>query len=81
MWRPCSPITRRSWAARERARLARLAEGSIGTALSLAAEDGVAIAGLVDEALAAPVLAGAGAGASPTPWRAPWRGWTSSPSS
>ncbi|HQT64496.1 MAG: DNA polymerase III subunit delta' [Acidocella sp. 20-57-95] len=37
------------------ARIARLSEGSIGTALELAAEDGVAIAGLVDEALAAPV--------------------------
>ncbi|MDE8348040.1 MAG: DNA polymerase III subunit delta' [Acidocella sp.] len=34
------------------ARLARLSEGSIGTALTLAAEDGVAMAGLVDEALA-----------------------------
>jgi DNA polymerase-3 subunit delta' len=42
-------------ASAERARLARLAEGSIGTALSLAAEGGVAIAGLVEEALAAPV--------------------------
>jgi DNA polymerase III subunit delta' len=39
----------------ERTRLAGLAEGSIGTALSLAAEGGVAIAGLVEEALAAPV--------------------------
>lgn len=38
----------------ERARLVRLAEGSIGTALSLA-EDGIAVAGLVDEVLAAPV--------------------------
>jgi DNA polymerase-3 subunit delta' len=38
----------------ERARLVRLAEGSIGTALGLA-EDGIAVAGLVDEALAAPV--------------------------
>jgi DNA polymerase-3 subunit delta' len=37
------------------ARLARLAEGSIGTALSLAAEDGIAIAGLVDEVLTTPV--------------------------
>ncbi len=36
-----------------RMKLARLSEGSIGTALTLAAEDGVAIAGLVDEALAA----------------------------
>ncbi len=33
--------------------LAGLSEGSIGTALKLAAEDGVAIAGLVDEALTA----------------------------
>jgi DNA polymerase-3 subunit delta' len=41
--------------AQERARLARLAEGSIGTALSLAAEDGIAIAGLVDEVLKGPV--------------------------
>jgi len=37
----------------ERAKLARLSQGSIGTAMTLAAEDGVAIAGLVDEALAA----------------------------
>ncbi|MDE8343337.1 MAG: DNA polymerase III subunit delta' [Acidocella sp.] len=37
------------------ARVARLSEGSIGTALTLAAEDGVAMAGLVDEALAAPL--------------------------
>jgi DNA polymerase-3 subunit delta' len=35
--------------------LAELAEGSIGTALTLAAEGGLALAGLVDEALAAPV--------------------------
>ena len=39
----------------ERSRLAGLAEGSIGTALSLAAEGGVAIAGLVEEVLKAPV--------------------------
>ncbi len=39
----------------ERARLAGLAEGSIGTALTLAAQGGVALAGLVDEVLAAPV--------------------------
>jgi DNA polymerase-3 subunit delta' len=39
----------------ERARLAGLAEGSIGTALQLAAENGIAIAGLVDEVLKAPV--------------------------
>jgi len=39
----------------ERARLTGLAEGSIGTALSLAAEGGLALAGLVDEVLAAPV--------------------------
>lgn len=39
----------------ERTRLAELAEGSIGTALSLAAEDGIAIAALVDEVLDAPV--------------------------
>lgn len=38
----------------EGAKLARLSEGSIGTALTLAAEDGVAIAALVDEALSAP---------------------------
>ncbi len=38
-----------------RARLVELAEGSIGAALSLAAEDGVALAALVDEALDAPV--------------------------
>jgi DNA polymerase-3 subunit delta' len=37
----------------EQAKLARLSEGSIGTAMTLAAGDGVAIAGLVDEALAA----------------------------
>ncbi len=41
----------------ERAKLARLSEGSIGSALSLAAEDGVAIAGWVEEALAAPLPA------------------------
>jgi DNA polymerase-3 subunit delta' len=39
----------------ERTRLAGLAEGSIGTALGLAAEGGVAVAGLVDEVLKAPV--------------------------
>ncbi len=39
----------------ERARLIELAEGSIGTALSLAAEGGIALAALVDEALDAPV--------------------------
>jgi DNA polymerase-3 subunit delta' len=39
--------------AADRARLARLAEGSIGSALTLAAEGGVAMAGLVDEALGA----------------------------
>jgi DNA polymerase-3 subunit delta' len=39
--------------ATERGKLARLSEGSIGRALNLAAEDGVAIAGLVDEALQA----------------------------
>lgn len=39
----------------ERARLVGLAEGSIGTALTLAAEGGVALAGLVDEVLNAPV--------------------------
>ena len=39
----------------ERARLVELAEGSIGNALSLAAEDGIALAALVDEALDAPV--------------------------
>jgi DNA polymerase III subunit delta' len=42
-------------APQERARLARLAEGSIGTALQLAAEDGIAVAGLVDEVLKSPV--------------------------
>ena len=41
----------------ERDRLIGLAEGSIGTALTLAAEGGVALAGLVDEVLAAPVSA------------------------
>jgi len=41
--------------ASERARLAGLAEGSIGTALALAAEGGLSLAGLVEEALAAPV--------------------------
>ena len=39
----------------ERDRLVGLAEGSIGTALNFAAEGGVALAGLVDEVLAAPV--------------------------
>ncbi len=39
--------------AAERRKLAGLSEGSIGTALTLAAEDGVAVAGLVDEALSA----------------------------
>ncbi|WP_297489337.1 DNA polymerase III subunit delta' [Acidocella sp.] len=39
----------------ERARLVELAEGSIGNALSLAAEEGIALAALVDEALDAPV--------------------------
>jgi DNA polymerase-3 subunit delta' len=38
-----------------RARLLRLAEGSIGTALNLAAEGGVGLAELVDEVLDAPV--------------------------
>ncbi|MDD2704063.1 MAG: DNA polymerase III subunit delta' [Acidocella sp.] len=38
-----------------REKLVELAEGSIGTALNLAAEGGVALAELVDEALAAPV--------------------------
>ena len=38
----------------ERAKLVRLGDGSIGAALTLAAEDGIEIAGLVDEALAAP---------------------------
>jgi len=40
-----------------RARLLRLAEGSIGTALNLAAEGGVGLAELVDEVLDAPVNA------------------------
>jgi DNA polymerase-3 subunit delta' len=44
-------------AAADRRKLARLAEGSIGTALTLAEETGIAIAALVDEALAAPVPA------------------------
>lgn len=39
----------------ERTRLVELAEGSIGNALALAAEDGIALAALVDEALDAPV--------------------------
>jgi DNA polymerase-3 subunit delta' len=39
----------------ERSRLIELAEGSVGTALALAAEDGIALAALVDEALDAPV--------------------------
>jgi DNA polymerase-3 subunit delta' len=39
----------------ERRRLVAIAEGSIGTALNMAEEGGVAIAGLVDEVLAAPV--------------------------
>lgn len=42
----------------ERARLAGLSEGSIGTALTLAAEGGVALAGLVEEVLAGPVPPG-----------------------
>jgi DNA polymerase III subunit delta' len=41
--------------AEERARLAGLAEGSIGAALTLAAEGGVALAGLVEEVLTAPI--------------------------
>jgi DNA polymerase-3 subunit delta' len=41
----------------DRGRIARLAEGSIGTALTLAEETGIAIAALVDEALAGPVPA------------------------
>ncbi len=44
-----------SLGADERARLAGLAEGSIGTALSLAAQGGLSLAGLVEEALAGPV--------------------------
>ena len=39
----------------ERMQLAQLAEGSIGTALNLAAEGGLSLAGLVDEALSAAV--------------------------
>jgi DNA polymerase-3 subunit delta' len=39
----------------DRSKITRLAEGSVGRALTLAAEDGVAMAALVDEALAAPV--------------------------
>jgi DNA polymerase-3 subunit delta' len=42
----------------EQARLIGLAEGSIGNALTLAAEGGLALAGLVDEVLAAPVEPG-----------------------
>jgi DNA polymerase-3 subunit delta' len=42
----------------ERRRIARLSEGSIGTALTLAEENGIAIAALVDEALGGPVPAG-----------------------
>jgi DNA polymerase-3 subunit delta' len=42
----------------ERRRLIAIAEGSIGTALNMAEEGGVAIAGLVDEVLAAPVATG-----------------------
>jgi DNA polymerase-3 subunit delta' len=38
----------------ERHKLSQLSQGSIGKALTLAAEDGVKIAGLVDEALASP---------------------------
>jgi DNA polymerase-3 subunit delta' len=41
----------------ERSKITGLAEGSIGRALTLAAEGGVAMAALVDEALAAPVPA------------------------
>ncbi len=41
----------------DRRRIARLSEGSIGAALTLAAETGIAIAALVDEALAGPVPA------------------------
>jgi DNA polymerase-3 subunit delta' len=39
----------------QKTRLIELAEGSIGAALSIAAEGGIALAGLVDEALAAPL--------------------------
>jgi DNA polymerase-3 subunit delta' len=42
----------------DRRRIARLSEGSIGTALTLAEENGIAIAALVDEALSGPVPAG-----------------------
>jgi len=41
----------------DRQRIARLAEGSIGTAVTLAQETGIAIAALVDEALAGPLAA------------------------
>lgn len=41
--------------AERKTRLAELAEGSIGRALALAEADGLALAGLVDEALAEPV--------------------------
>jgi DNA polymerase-3 subunit delta' len=42
----------------EKRRLVGISEGSIGTALNMAEEGGVAIAALVDEVLAAPVPAG-----------------------
>jgi DNA polymerase-3 subunit delta' len=45
-------------AAPDRRRIALLAEGSIGTALTLADETGIAISTLVDEALAGPIPAG-----------------------
>ncbi len=53
--RPAGRTTRRSWSCAARERLVELAEGSIGTALTLAAEDGIALAELVDEALDGPV--------------------------
>jgi DNA polymerase-3 subunit delta' len=43
--------------AADRRKITRLAEGSIGTALTLAGESGIAIASLVDEALAGPIPA------------------------
>jgi DNA polymerase-3 subunit delta' len=41
----------------EAARFAALAEGSIGTALTMASEGGIVLADMVDEAMAAPVPA------------------------
>ena len=52
-WTGCWQPTCRTSSTDERGRLATVAEGSPGRALTLAEEEGLAIAGLVDEVLAA----------------------------